>query len=67
MRTNEKEVSFLNTLKVSLVPRPQEESFHVMCVRKQHAQEPKEPRDCDWDHFVIDKQNLPRNMVVVWS
>ena len=49
MHTTEKDVFFLNTLKVSLAPTPQEGPFHVMFVRKQHTQEPKEPRDYDWN------------------
>ena len=25
----------------------------MMFVRKQHTQEPKEPKDCDWNHFSL--------------
>ena len=50
-RVQEKDVLFLNTLEVSLVPNPQEGPFHVMCVRKQHTQEPKQPNVCDWNQL----------------
>ena len=53
MHTKEKDVLFLNTLEVSLVPNPQEGPFHVMCVRKQHTQEPKQPKVCDWNHLSL--------------
>ena len=49
MHTREKNVLFLNALKVSLVSTPQEGPFHVMCVRKEHTQVPKEPKDYDWN------------------
>ena len=41
MHTTEKDVFFLNALKFSLAPTPQEKPFHVMLVRKQHTQESK--------------------------
>ena len=53
MHTKEKDVFFLNDLTVSLAQTPQEGPFHVMCVRKQHTQEPKEPNVCDWNHWSL--------------
>ena len=43
---------FLNALKASLAPTPQEGTFHVMFVWKQHTQEPK-PKVCDWNHLSL--------------
>ena len=42
MHTREKEVVFLNTLKISLVQPPQEGPFQVMFAVTQHAKEHKE-------------------------
>ena len=53
MYTREKDVFFLNTLKVSLVPNPQEETDHVMFVSQRHTQGTKELQDCVWDHFSL--------------
>ena len=53
MFTREKQVFFLNTLKISLAPPPQEETVHVMFVRNQHTQEPKEAKVCDWNHLLF--------------
>ena len=53
MHTKEKGVVFLNALKVSLAPTLQEGPLHVMFVRKQHTQEPKEPKVCDWKHLSL--------------
>ena len=54
MHTKENDVFFLNALKVSLAPTtPQEGPFHVMFVRNQHTQEPKEPNDYDWNHLSL--------------
>ena len=47
MHTREKDVFFLNALKVSLASTPQEGPFHVMFVRKLHTQEPKESMNYD--------------------
>ena len=47
MHTREKDVFFLNTLKVSLAPTPQEGPVHVMFVKKQHIQEPQESKNYD--------------------
>ena len=41
MHTREKDVFFLNALKVSLAPTQEEGPFHAMFVRKQHTQESK--------------------------
>ena len=54
MHTREKDVFFLNVLKVSLALTPQEGPFHVMFVRNQHSQEPKEPKLCDWNHLSLN-------------
>ena len=54
----EEKFSFLNTLKNSLAPTPQEETFHVMFVRKQHIQEPKQPMVCDWNHLSLSVAGL---------
>ena len=40
-------VFFLNTLKSSLAPTPQEGSFRVMFVVTHHTQEQKEPKTCE--------------------
>ena len=53
VHTKEKDIFFLNALKVSLAPTPQEEPFHVMFVRNQRTQEPKEPKVCDWNHLSL--------------
>ena len=53
MHTNEKYVLFWNALKVSLVQNPPEKTFHVMFVRKQDSQEPKQPMVCDWNHLPL--------------
>ena len=53
MHTREKDVFFLNALKKSLAPTPQEGSFHVMFVRKQYTQEPEEPEVYDWNHLSL--------------
>ena len=45
MHTREKDVFFLNTLKVCLAPTPQEGPFDVMFVKKQHTQEPQESKN----------------------
>ena len=42
MHTREKEVFFLNTLKISLAPTPQEGPFQVMFAGTQHTKEQKE-------------------------
>ena len=52
MHAKEKDVFFLNALKVSLAPTLQEGPFHVMFVRNQHTQEPK-PKVCDWNHLSL--------------
>ena len=52
VHTKEKDVSFPNDSKVSLTPT-QEGPFHVMFLRKQHTQEPKEPKVCDWNHLSL--------------
>ena len=46
-------VFFLNALKVSLAPTPQEGSFHVIFVRIQRSQEPEEPKVCHWNHLSL--------------
>ena len=43
----------LKALKVSVALTLQEGPFHVMFVRKQHTQEPKEPKVCDWNHLSL--------------
>ena len=53
MHTKENDVFFLNALKVSLAPILQERPFHVMSVRNQHTQEPKQPKVCDWNHLSL--------------
>ena len=64
MHTRENDVFFLNTLKVSLAPTPQEGPFHVMFVRKQHTQEPKESNNYDLESekktFEKDGQNATK-------
>ena len=68
--TQKKNVLVWNALKVSLVPDPQERPFHVMFVRKQHTQEPKQPMVCDWNHLSLSnvcQLNLPRNVVMFWN
>ena len=45
--TKEKRFFFLNTLKISLAPTPQEGSFRVMFVGSNHTQEQKEPKTCE--------------------
>ena len=52
MHTKEKDV-FLNDLKVSLAPTPQEGSFHVMFVETTHTQEQNKPNVCDWNHLSL--------------
>ena len=52
MHTREKDVLFLNALKVSLAPTPQEGLFQVMFVRNQHTQEPKQ-KVCDLNHLSL--------------
>ena len=46
MHTNDKNVFFLNALKITLVPNPQEETFHVMFVRKSR----KELNVCEFEN-----------------
>ena len=53
MHKKEKDVFFLNALRISLAPTPRKEPFHVMFVRNQHTQHPKEPKVCDWNHLSL--------------
>ena len=53
MHTKEKDVFFVNAVKVFLAPTPQEGPYHMMFVGKQHTQEPKEPKVCDWNHLSL--------------
>ena len=53
MHTGEKDVFFQNALMISLAPTPQEGPFHVMFVKNQHTQEPKEPNVCDRNHLFV--------------
>ena len=47
MHTREKDIFFLNALKISLAPTLQEGPFQVMCVRKLHVVEQKELNTCE--------------------
>ena len=49
-----KDVCFLNDLKVSLAPTPQEGPFHVMFVKKSTDPRTKRnPKVCDWNHLLL--------------
>ena len=67
MHTNEKDVFFLDALKVSLAPTPREVTFHVMFVRKQHTQERKEPMVCDWNHLSLSVVVPAKTYLETWS
>ena len=47
MHTREKEIFFLNALKISLAPTLQEGPFQVMFVRNQHVDAQKELHTCE--------------------
>ena len=53
MYTRENDVLFLNALRISLAPTPQEGSFRVMFVGTDHSQEQKEQKVCDWNHLSL--------------
>ena len=41
LHTGEKDIFFLNVLRIILAPTPEEGPFHVMFVRNQHNEEKK--------------------------
>ena len=60
MHTTDKGLFFLNTLRCLSHQLHKKGRFHVMFVRKQHTQELKEPKDCDWNHFSLTDAVPPK-------
>ena len=58
MHTREKDISFLNALRVSLAPTPRERPFHVMFVRNQHIDEHNELNTCEFQNQDATKNNV---------
>ena len=54
LHTKEKDVLFLNTLEVPLVPKPQEGPFHVMFVRKQQYSRTKTTKGVRLEPLVVE-------------
>ena len=50
MRTREKDIFFLNALRIPLAPTPQEGPFHVMFVRNRHVDEQDALNLCEFEN-----------------
>ena len=70
MHTREKDVFFLNALKISLAPNPQERRFQVMFAGTQHTEEQKELNTCELksqDATKITSALADSRIQVYWS